>query len=372
MEPAPAVADPVSAGSARDRHGGAVRRLPVLAALALAATAGAGASAAPAWNGLDFSHHDWELACDNTGTCRAAGYSSDRSPEERRASVLVTRAAGPRQAPGGQVRFSDWAGPGPTGPMRLAIDGRDLGRLHHPRPADPTLAQLSPAQLQALLDALRGDPEVAFIDQAGQHWPLSTRGAMAVLLKLDEYQRRLHTNDALARRGKLPSQSAPGARPPPVVRVARPVPGRADDAQRLSGDAVRRALAASLSPDQECQGLGDRPAPLQVQRLSAGQVLVSTICWQGAYNEGMGYWVVDDRPPHHATLVTTRGTSHGDGRIYSELKGRGLGDCFSHAEWTWTGTAFVQTLEATTGMCRAIAAGGAWHLPTLVAEVVGD
>ncbi len=24
--------------------------------------------------GLAFTHHDWELACDNTRTCRAAGY----------------------------------------------------------------------------------------------------------------------------------------------------------------------------------------------------------------------------------------------------------------------------------------------------------
>ena len=101
-------------------------------------------------------------------------------------------------------------------------------------------------------------------------------------------------------------------------------------------------------------------------------MLVSTICWQGAYNGGMGYWVVDDRPPHHASLVTTRGSGHGDGRIHSEHKGRGLGDCFSSAEWVWTGTAFVHTREATTGMCRAIAAGGAWHLPTLVVEVVED
>ena len=27
-------------------------------------------------NGSYFEHKDWEIACDNTGTCRAAGYQA--------------------------------------------------------------------------------------------------------------------------------------------------------------------------------------------------------------------------------------------------------------------------------------------------------
>jgi hypothetical protein len=42
-----------------------------------------------------FSHKDWELACDNTRTCRAAGYhEEDDGPN---ATILLTRAAGPNQ-----------------------------------------------------------------------------------------------------------------------------------------------------------------------------------------------------------------------------------------------------------------------------------
>ena len=36
--------------------------------------------------GVEFEHNDWSLACDNTRTCRAAGYS----PEERRDRVCRT------------------------------------------------------------------------------------------------------------------------------------------------------------------------------------------------------------------------------------------------------------------------------------------
>lgn len=44
---------------------------------------------------VDFSHHDWQLACDNTRTCRAAGYQAEG--EEPPMSVLLTREAGPRR-----------------------------------------------------------------------------------------------------------------------------------------------------------------------------------------------------------------------------------------------------------------------------------
>ncbi|WP_410488919.1 DUF1176 domain-containing protein [Aeromonas hydrophila] len=37
--------------------------------------------------GLSFQHKDWELACDNTRTCRAAGYSA----ESGGLSVLLTQ-----------------------------------------------------------------------------------------------------------------------------------------------------------------------------------------------------------------------------------------------------------------------------------------
>ena len=65
--------------------------LPTL--LALSWPLAAGAVDAPA--GLFFQHHDWVVACDNTRTCRAAGYASG---DDSTLSVLLTRAGGPNQA----------------------------------------------------------------------------------------------------------------------------------------------------------------------------------------------------------------------------------------------------------------------------------
>lgn len=54
--------------------------------------------------GLHFSHKDWEMACDNTGTCRASGYQSDQEID-RPVSVLLTRAAGTTSAVQAKVKF---------------------------------------------------------------------------------------------------------------------------------------------------------------------------------------------------------------------------------------------------------------------------
>ncbi|MDU7869659.1 MAG: hypothetical protein E7J78_21350, partial [Pantoea sp.] len=47
-----------------------MRSLLWLAAMGLCSTPLLAASP----QGFSFAHKDWELACDNTGTCRAAGY----------------------------------------------------------------------------------------------------------------------------------------------------------------------------------------------------------------------------------------------------------------------------------------------------------
>ena len=47
-----------------------------------------------AHSGIHFNHGDWELACDNTGTCRAAGYQHGEGGSQR-----AHRPAQPRRQP---------------------------------------------------------------------------------------------------------------------------------------------------------------------------------------------------------------------------------------------------------------------------------
>ena len=55
---------------------------------------------------LSFQHHDWELVCDNTRTCRAAGYHAEdgRHPP---LSVLLERRSGPGEAFVGRLRLGE-------------------------------------------------------------------------------------------------------------------------------------------------------------------------------------------------------------------------------------------------------------------------
>src|SRR5262252_361888 len=100
--------------------------LPALAFALLPVLAGAAAG-----ESVRFEHKDWELSCDNTRTCRAAGYQHDENAPA--VSVLLTRSAGPGQAVTGKVALGsyDVQGSNPPSPARvtLAIAGRSLGTV---------------------------------------------------------------------------------------------------------------------------------------------------------------------------------------------------------------------------------------------------
>ena len=204
-------------------------------------------------------------------------------------------------------------------------------------------------------------------------WHLSDKGAAAALLKMDEFQGRLGTQGALVRKGKKGEEGVLPALRPLVVkaaRLAKPLPA---DAGWLAKH--QPALLASLragNAGEECSDLSDPDADkpeFAMTRLSANKLLVSTRCWMAAYNMGEGYWVVDDAPPFRPVLVTASGSDFSDGVISSSHKGRGIGDCWYSEEWTWDGAQFVQTGASSTGMCKLVAAGGAWSLPRIVTEV---
>ncbi len=337
-----------------------------------------GAAAAAAFPGVQFAHHDWELACDNTGTCRAAGYSVDGA--DLPVSVLLTRKAGANQPVTGEVMLGQYDDnpvlDAMPGALRLTLQ---IGRqTHGPTrfPKDARLAPLSAQQVAALLAALRGSNDIAWTN--GTHrWTLSDQGAAAVLLKMDEYQGRLGTRGALTRRGPLDEDKVPAAEAVPrvqAVALATPLPRDALLPTR-HGDALREALRHTLAEADDCPDLTEPPsaddgvAPIEVTRLDNRRLLASARCWYGAYNVGVGYWVIDEAPPFHPELITAAGSDFIDGSIFASQKGRGLGDCWSSDEWTWDGRRFVHTAAATTGMCRLMAPGGAWSLPTIVTDV---
>ncbi|NIA53096.1 DUF1176 domain-containing protein [Massilia sp. TW-1] len=332
--------------------------------LALAASTTAAAADLPS---ISFSHKDWELACDNTRTCRAAGYhAEDDAPN---ATILLTRAAGPNQPTTVQLQLADDEQRPAPRQLAMTVDGRQTGVVGID--AKSNIGNLSPAQVQALLPALLKDGRIAW-QAKGTTWTISTAGANAVLLKMDEFQGRLDTPGALVRKGTKPESSvlpplpAPEIKAAPVIQHSKPVTLTAAQMRDLFA-ALRKTVK-----DGSCElvdNKSDGSDPLNVRRLTKDTLLVSHACWMAAYNSGDGYWVVNAQPPYSAVLVTTSATEYEDGVISSTQKGRGIGDCMGTATWTWDGKSFVQTSAATTGMCREISAGGTWDLPTLVTRL---
>jgi hypothetical protein len=331
----------------------------------LAVSAAAGAYARSDLPSISFDYKDWEVACDNTRTCRAAGYhTEDDAPN---ATILLTRAAGPNQAITVQLQLVDEYGPVPD-QLAMSIDGRAAGSV---RIDSSNLGNLSDTQVKALLPALIKNARIAW-SAKGKTWTISTAGANAVLLKMDEFQGRLDTPGALVRKGNKPESSVLPPLAPPEIQM-----GTVDDRPQpvtLTAAQTRDLMAAlrKTVKDDSCELVdtkSDHAGDLVVQHLARDKLLVSHACWTAAYNSGDGYWVVDAKPPYSATLVTTSATDYSDGVILSAQKGNGIGGCFSSATWTWDGKAFVQTSATTTGMCRQIQAGGAWDLPTLVTKV---
>lgn len=319
-----------------------------------------------------FSHEDWELACDNTGTCRAAGYQpGGHTPA---ISVLLTREAGPGTPVTGELHIGALDEDGVDavnryGQVMLRIDSERLGAAAID--ASTYRTDLSERDVEALLKALRRDSHIEWV--AGDvHWHLSGIGAAAVLLRMDDVQGRIGTPGAIMRSGSRSESEVPSAQPLPVITT----PAVPDDDQPLTAvqlKDIREELLSTMPENDECLGLDDYQGgdtELTATRLSERKILVSTRCWLAAYNMGVGYWVINDAPPYDPGLVTMSGSDYGAGRIFAAHKGRGIGDCWSGDEWVWDGERFIHTRSHTTGKCRLVDGGGAWILPTLVTEVI--
>jgi hypothetical protein len=342
-------------------------KLRYLTYLLLAASATAGAYPRSDLPSTTFSHKDWELACDNTRTCRAAGYrEEDDGPN---ATIQLTRAAGPNQPVKVELQLADDERHPAPDQLAMSIDGRALGIVR----ADPksSILTLTEAQVRALLPALLKDGRIAWTGK-GTTWTVSTAGANAVLLKMDEFQGRLDTSGALVRKGSkpesnvLPPLPAPEIQAGPVSQDKNPIKLTAAQTRELKA-ALRKTVK-----EGDCEQLdstSETAGELEARPFTKDKLLVSHTCWTAAYNTGDGYWVVNAKPPYAAVLVTTSATDYEDGVITSFQKGRGIADCVATATWTWDGRAFAQTSDTTTGMCRQITAGGAWDLPTLVTHV---
>lgn len=313
-----------------------------------------------------FSHKDWDLTCDNTLTCRAAGYAADGT--EKGATVLLTRKAGQGTPVLNLVMLAhyddeQWH---ETTPPDLLIAGRSVGSLTF---AGDESWRMNEAQFGLFLAALKKDEPIAFRGN-GQDYALSSAGSSAVLLKMDDIQGRVNTPGAILRKGTASGADIKQPIPTPVITQA-PVTDNALRPMTAQESAmIKPAVLQVLQADKDQPCMDEyQEGTWEIAQLSQTSSLVSVPCWFAAYNHGNAYFVISNDMKSSPVMVTDSATDYDKGEIFFAMKGRGLGDCWSSQSWVWNGSTFVTSAIKNSGRCMLIRPGGAWDIPEYVSQV---
>ena len=349
--------------------------LPILTAISAVLYSAASSAGTP----VDFTSQDWQVVCDNTRTCRLAGYQSEGN-SDLPVSLLLVRRAGANATVDGQVKLGGAKESSAKALMQLGnrhrislfINDKDYGETR-PFSGAAGYAELTSAQVTALLEALPKSSKIELVIR-NTRWRLSDKGASAVMLKADEAQGRVGTASAFVRTdgASKSNGSVLSPKPIPSIRMVMPNPKATSSTKKkfvMRPSQLSELMKGTVKDvSNDCPSLVDKSA-WRISRLNSKQLLVQHNCWMGAYNVGTGAWVMNDTKPYEPKLVTTDATDYDKGQITALQKGRGIGDCLSKTEWLWTGKDFEKSHESTTGLCRMIEAGGAWQMPSYVTDV---
>lgn len=219
---------------------------------------------------VSFAHADWELACDNTRTCRAVGYQAD--DQSNALAVLLTRNAGARQPVSSEVMLGDIFEEVARASMTsvdMLVNGRNLGKVALGK--EDLTGILSAQQVAALLATVKQKASIEFVAKQNT-WQLSDAGMSAVLLKMDEAQGRLNTTGALVKKGSLNEATVLAALPKPLINAVKPLDAKV---QLAVADLTQleKSLLGTLNKDEDdCPMLSepDEYTPsIEVVRLNA-------------------------------------------------------------------------------------------------------
>lgn len=351
------------------------KRMLILGLIPLASIA-----SAAALQGISFQHGEWELRCSNTGTCMAAGYQTD--DENLSTSILLTRQAGAATTVQAQymlaAEYGEELDEAKTNNIHFYINNKDLGKLK-PSSEVHLTGVLNQIQRNALLAKVGQDVKIEF-KNAHYRWQVSDQGMTATLLKMDEFQKRIGTTAALVKKGSANESKVLAAQPAPSIKKVKtseqPYLSLKSDnaAYRSVYSKLIQALPNKTEEDQdvcsmfratdEQQDNDYDDKSIELYKLSGGKVLATALCWRGAYNAGIGAWVIDQSLNGKAEFVFESMTDVLSGKLMSAHKGRGLGDCWGGEDWTWDGKRFIQSSDWDSGRCKGVP-GGTWHFDKL-------
>lgn len=316
---------------------------------------------------------DWQMGCDNTGTCLIAGYSELGS--DKPVSVLFTRAAGENTPIEGDAYLISEK---ELSSAKLLIDGKSHGQVTLDK--NSGYGKLSDSQTQALLTAVKRGQSVTFQHQ-NETWTLSNKGATVTLLYADKFQQREGTPSAFIHIGNE-KKTVLTAAPKPVITVPPVLPAKpviikygSKGYKNLLAQLLAVRNAASPKDEQshtyDCADVDDEKEDMVLYPIDKDNALLSVFCGRGAYQGMDDYFLTDGKGKtvkKYIGLLGNMGDGYENGLLNVGLKGRGLGDCLSTETYAWNGTEFVLAVEKDTGLCRGFP-GGAWDFYSITSEI---
>ena len=334
--------------------------------------------AAPSLKGFEKTYQDWDLICDNTGTCNMAGYQDGSDL----VSLLFRREAGEKAAAKSSLAISVNNELDKGQPVEIMINGKLLSvlpKINDIDSNDKQIAALDDKQTAALLTALKDNANIEFI--SGQFkGKLSNEGAKAAMLKMDEFQRRLNTPSALIRQGQekhavLAPQAAPKIQ---VAYIKNPSKTELKRGEKQF-DAVLALLrkSADSSASDYCASLHDdsEQKTITLYSLTHGKVLAEAVCLSGGASYTGYYAVMNNKLSKVEQVLENQYTfARYDEKLNAlivegSFKSGGIGDCWYGQEAAWNGKIFIRTAEYISGSCKGFI-GGAWGgLPTFVTDL---
>ena len=328
------------------------------------------AAMATSIKGIGENYQDWDLICDNTGTCRMAGYQDESSDP---VSILFTRAAGENAAVEGKftiLPFGEADRDVQVGQdIEIWLNGKSLGKVKHI--SDDAPDKLTEEQTKALLSGLKKESEIR-LTYGKTTLKVSDKGAAAAMLKMDEFQQRLNTPSALISQGQEKHAVLAPKVEPKIDAVS--VKNR-KTIELKHGEKQFNHVLALLRKANSCDDEDITSQDITLYPLTQNKVLAEALCVRGAY-QGTNYYAVLDNKLSKVEQVLAEqynraeyDEKQGYAFVRGTYKGRGIGDCWSSQDAVWNGKIFIRTSEWTTGSCKGFP-GGAWQLPTFVSDII--
>ena len=317
------------------------------------------------------NYQDWDLVCDNTGTCRMAGYQDESSDP---VSILFTRAAGENAAVEGKftiLPFGEADRDVQVGQdIEIWLNGKSLGKVKHI--SDDAPDKLTEEQTKALLSGLKKESEIR-LTYGKTTLKVSDKGAAAAMLKMDEYQQRLNTPSALIRQGQEKHAVLAPKVEPKIDAVS--VKNRKTIELKLGEKQYDNVLALLRKAHDGCVDEDLESQDIMIYPLTHNKVLAEALCFKGAYQGTNYYAVLDDKLSKVEQVLAEQyneagyDEKQGYAFVRGSYKGRALGDCLAGQDAVWNGKIFIRTSEWTTGSCKGLP-GGTWQLPIFVSNVI--